>query len=39
VVCALKAHQANTSAPDFAPLLGPSTSVVRRRKYIKVSRR
>src|SRR5271169_3117328 len=28
VICALKAHQANTSAPDFAPLLGPSTSVL-----------
>jgi len=28
VVCALKAHQANSSAPDFAPLLGPSTSVL-----------
>jgi 2-dehydropantoate 2-reductase len=28
VICTLKAHQANTSAPDFAPLLGPSTSVL-----------
>ena len=28
VVCTLKAHQASTSAPDFAPLLGPSTSVL-----------
>jgi len=28
VICALKAHQANASAPDFAPLLGPSTSVL-----------
>jgi 2-dehydropantoate 2-reductase len=28
VICALKAHQASTSAPDFAPLLGPSTSVL-----------
>jgi 2-dehydropantoate 2-reductase len=28
VVCTLKAHQANNSAPDFAPLLGPSTSVL-----------
>jgi 2-dehydropantoate 2-reductase len=28
VVCSLKAHQASTSAPDFAPLLGPSTSVL-----------
>jgi 2-dehydropantoate 2-reductase len=24
-ICTLKAHQANTSAPDFAPLLGPSS--------------
>ena len=28
VICALKAHQANISAPEFVPLLGPSTSVV-----------
>jgi 2-dehydropantoate 2-reductase len=28
VVCALKAHQANACAPDFAPLLGPSTAVL-----------
>jgi 2-dehydropantoate 2-reductase len=28
VICALKAHQANSSAPEFAPLLGPTTSVV-----------
>lgn len=28
VICALKAHQANISAPDFAPLLGPSTAVL-----------
>ena len=28
VICALKAHQANAGAPDFAPLLGPSTSVL-----------
>ena len=28
VVCALKAHQANAVAPDFAPLLGPTTSVL-----------
>jgi 2-dehydropantoate 2-reductase len=28
VICALKAHQAYASAPDFAPLLGPSTAVV-----------
>jgi 2-dehydropantoate 2-reductase len=28
VICALKAHQAYESAPLFAPLLGPSTSVV-----------
>jgi len=28
VICALKAHQANMSAPGFAPLLGPSTSVL-----------
>jgi 2-dehydropantoate 2-reductase len=28
VICALKAHQAHASAPDFAPLLGPSTAVV-----------
>jgi len=28
VICALKAHQANASAPDFAPLLGPFTSVL-----------
>lgn len=28
VISALKAHQANASAPDFAPLLGPSTSVL-----------
>jgi 2-dehydropantoate 2-reductase len=28
VICALKAHQAYATAPDFAPLLGPSTAVV-----------
>jgi len=28
VICALKAHQANACAPDFGPLLGPTTSVV-----------
>ena len=28
VICALKAHQAFESAPAFAPLLGPDTSVV-----------
>jgi 2-dehydropantoate 2-reductase len=28
VVCALKAHQAYESAPDFAPLLGPDTAVL-----------
>jgi 2-dehydropantoate 2-reductase len=28
VICALKAHQAYDSAPDFAPLLGPDTSVL-----------
>jgi 2-dehydropantoate 2-reductase len=28
VVCALKAHQAYASAPDFAPLLGPATAVL-----------
>ena len=28
VICALKAHQAYESAHDFAPLLGPGTSVV-----------
>ena len=28
VICALKAHQAYESAADFAPLLGPDTSVV-----------
>jgi 2-dehydropantoate 2-reductase len=28
VICALKAHQAYASAPDFAPLLGASTAVV-----------
>jgi 2-dehydropantoate 2-reductase len=28
VICALKAHQAYAGAPDFAPLLGPSTAVV-----------
>jgi 2-dehydropantoate 2-reductase len=28
VICALKAHPADISAPDFAPLLGPSTSVL-----------
>src|SRR5271155_2880577 len=28
VICALKAHQAYESAPRFAPLLGPRTSVL-----------
>ncbi|HXP27415.1 MAG TPA: 2-dehydropantoate 2-reductase [Steroidobacteraceae bacterium] len=28
VICTLKAHQAFESAPDFAPLLGPDTSVL-----------
>jgi 2-dehydropantoate 2-reductase len=28
VICALKAHQAYESAPQFAPLLGPDTAVV-----------
>src|SRR5271170_89152 len=28
VICALKAHQAYDSAPAFAPLLGPDTSVL-----------
>jgi 2-dehydropantoate 2-reductase len=28
VVCALKAHQAYSAAPAFAPLLGPTTAVV-----------
>jgi 2-dehydropantoate 2-reductase len=28
VICALKAHQAYDSAPAFAPLLGPATSVL-----------
>jgi 2-dehydropantoate 2-reductase len=28
VICALKAHQAHASAPEFAPLLGPSTAVL-----------
>jgi 2-dehydropantoate 2-reductase len=28
VICALKSHQAYESAPAFAPLLGPETSVV-----------
>jgi len=28
VICALKAHQAYASAPDFAPLLGPATAVL-----------
>jgi 2-dehydropantoate 2-reductase len=28
VICALKAHQANACAPDFAPLLGPTTAVL-----------
>jgi 2-dehydropantoate 2-reductase len=28
VICALKAHQAYDSAPAFAPLLGPNTSVL-----------
>jgi 2-dehydropantoate 2-reductase len=28
VICALKAHQAYDSAPDFVPLLGPATTVL-----------